>query len=157
MRTFLASLAIAIFAAMPAHAGMVGEWRLTTFDPNSCNALRHSVRPSLNIERNGDKTNLRLMGLHMPSLSEDPKGLLGLYDADLKVSLNGAEVFTTKTLKSTGFLEIGTIGFEKLEALSAPGQLTFDLTGQGGQHETITYDSPGLRPAIDFLKQCGSN
>src|SRR5262245_41754976 len=146
MRRTLASLAAMVLAIAPALAQGIesrdkGDWHLTIFEGASCNASRHAIRPSLTIEvAKGGDTALRLMGLQMPA-ADDPRGLLGAYPAEVKVSHNGAEVFAGKVMKEAGSLEIEKIGFDKLEAIAAPGQIIFELKGDSGQHETISYDS----------------
>ena len=132
-------------------------WRLTSFGGGHCLAklYENGTRTSLEVERRSDgRIDLLLAGLRTKNVNEDPSGLLALYPATVTVSLNGAVRHTAETVKTDGWLEIKNIAVDRLRDLSPAGQLIFDVKGQRGQHETITFASTGLAPAIDFVTKC---
>lgn len=157
MRLVNHCLAVAFGLLPVVAAAQTTPWRLTSFGGGHCLATlrEEGTTTSLVIERNTDgHVDLRLQGLRLPKLSEDPGGLLSLYPANVAVSLNGEVRYSAETLKTDGVLEIKNIGADRLRDLSPAGQLIFDVKGQRGQHETLTFSSTGLAPAIDFVTKC---
>jgi hypothetical protein len=97
---------------------------------------------------------MSLLGLTMPSTMAELDALH--YSAIVTVTLNGKAIFSQKTSRNPGFLRLD-IDVDRLRAMTEPGEIQFDLKGDGGQHDLIKYASPGLAGAVAFLDECVAN
>lgn len=111
----------------------------------------HTPYLIMDVGRADGATRMTMMGLALP------KGYAPgwrEFQADVTVKLNGKSVLAARGMKFERFFELERVAFDRLQAMSAPGQMVFAFKGAGGREEVVEFDSPGLGPGIASLKEC---
>jgi hypothetical protein len=152
LRTGGALIAFNAPAFAAGESEMVDGWARTR-SPSGC-MTSYFVGPPPTLTLTTDKDGRLELALNGLNMTPEQMGQLS-YPAVATVKLNGNAAFTKSTSKPPGRLALD-ISLQELEALTEPGQITFDINGNGGQQESITYASPGLASAIEFLSECFS-